>query len=234
MIFPAYILWYFQIHQALYPGKQIYKDYINGFLYPLASSWVEPIEDPRRGTEVKEECAVDWITAPQRYPHLNPQNLWTHCLLWNKGICVGRILRLGDFSVLPLGKWKCRPLSQVHLFATLWTVAFPAPLSVEFHRQQWSGLPFPSPGDLPDPGIEPGSPALQADSFTAWAPREAWWAQYNHKVLYKRETGGLKRENEGNGWTEERAESQRETWRCYPDGFKDRAKGQEPRTASTL
>ena len=46
------------------------------------------------------------------------------------------------------------------------TVVHQAPLSMGFSRQeQWSGLPFPSPGDLPDPGIEPGSPALQADSL---------------------------------------------------------------------
>ena len=50
--------------------------------------------------------------------------------------------------------------------ATPWTVARQAPLFVGFSRQEyWSGLPFPSPGDLPDPGIEPGSPALQADSL---------------------------------------------------------------------
>ena len=50
--------------------------------------------------------------------------------------------------------------------ATPWTVACQVPLSVGFPRQEyWSGLPFPSPGDLPDPGIEPGSPALQADSL---------------------------------------------------------------------
>ena len=49
---------------------------------------------------------------------------------------------------------------------TPWTVACQAPLSMGFSRQEyWSGLPFPSPGDLPDPGIEPGSPALQADSL---------------------------------------------------------------------
>ena len=49
---------------------------------------------------------------------------------------------------------------------TPWTVACQAPLSMGFSRQEyWSGLPFPSPGDLPNPGIEPGSPALQADSF---------------------------------------------------------------------
>ena len=50
--------------------------------------------------------------------------------------------------------------------ATPWTVACRAPLSMGFSRQEyWSGLPFPSPGDLPDPGIEPRSPALQADSL---------------------------------------------------------------------
>ena len=51
---------------------------------------------------------------------------------------------------------------------TPWTVARQAPLSVGFSRQEyWSGLPFPSPGDLPDPGIKPRSPALQADSLPA-------------------------------------------------------------------
>ena len=50
--------------------------------------------------------------------------------------------------------------------ATLWTVAHHTPLSMEFSRQEyWSGLPFPSPGDLPDPGVELRSPALQADSL---------------------------------------------------------------------
>ena len=49
---------------------------------------------------------------------------------------------------------------------TPWTVARQAPLSMGFSRQEyWSGLPFPSPGDLPNPGIEPGCPALQADSL---------------------------------------------------------------------
>ena len=52
-------------------------------------------------------------------------------------------------------------------FTTPWTAAHQTPLSMEFSRQEyWSGLPFPSPGDLPDPEIKPWSPALQADSFT--------------------------------------------------------------------
>ena len=60
-------------------------------------------------------------------------------------------------------------LSHVRLFVIPWTVAHQAPLSMGFPRQEhWSGLPFPPPGDLPDPGIEPASPtspALQADSL---------------------------------------------------------------------
>ena len=63
--------------------------------------------------------------------------------------------------------------SHVQLFAMLWTVAHQAPLSIGFSRQEfWSGLPFPSPGDLPDPGIEPASlmsPALADGFFTTSA-----------------------------------------------------------------
>ena len=61
---------------------------------------------------------------------------------------------------------KVKSFSRVRLFVTPWTVAYQAPQSMEFSRQEyWSGLPFPSLGDLPNPGIEPGSPALQADSL---------------------------------------------------------------------
>ena len=57
-------------------------------------------------------------------------------------------------------------LSRIRLSVTLWTVARQAPLSMGFLRQEyWRGLPFPPPGDLPDPGIEPGPPVLQADSL---------------------------------------------------------------------
>ena len=56
---------------------------------------------------------------------------------------------------------KVKSLSCVQFFTTPWTVAYQAPPSMGFSRQEyWSGLPFPSPGDLPDPGIKPGSPAL--------------------------------------------------------------------------
>ena len=67
----------------------------------------------------------------------------------------------------PAEKVKVKSLSRVLLIATPWTVAYQAPPSMGFSRQEdWNGLPFPSPGDLPDPGIEPGSPAFQADALT--------------------------------------------------------------------
>ena len=64
--------------------------------------------------------------------------------------------------------------NRVWLSVTLWTVARQVPLSMGFSRQEyWSGLPFPSPGDLPDPGVEHWPSALAARFFTIWAIREA-------------------------------------------------------------
>ena len=66
---------------------------------------------------------------------------------------------------------KVKSLSHVRLFATPWTVTHQAPQSMEFSRQEyWGGLPFPSPGHLPNPGIKPGSPALQADALPSEPP----------------------------------------------------------------
>ena len=68
-------------------------------------------------------------------------------------------------------KVKVKSLSCVRLFATPWTVVYQAPPSMGFSRQEyWSGLPFPSPGNLPNPGIKPGYPAFQADALTSEPP----------------------------------------------------------------
>ena len=65
-------------------------------------------------------------------------------------------------------------LSCARLFVTPWTVAHNSPPSIGFSRQEyWSGLPFPSPGDLPDPGIEPGSSVLQADTLPSELPGQS-------------------------------------------------------------
>ena len=66
---------------------------------------------------------------------------------------------LGVAGPMKLSEMKL--LSRVRLFVTPWTVAYQAPPSMGFSKQEyWSGLPLPSPGDLPNPGTEPGSPAL--------------------------------------------------------------------------
>ena len=75
--------------------------------------------------------------------------------------------RLKKIWIYFILKWKWKSLSHVWLFVTLWTVACQALLSMGFSRQKyWSGLPFPSPRNLPDPGIEPASPALAGRFFT--------------------------------------------------------------------
>ena len=69
--------------------------------------------------------------------------------------------------------FEVKLLSCVQLFAIPWTVAYQAPPSTEFSRQEyWSGLPFPSRGDLPNPGIESRSSALQADALPSELPEK--------------------------------------------------------------
>ena len=66
---------------------------------------------------------------------------------------------------------KVKSLSRVQLSVTPWIVAYQAPPSMGFSRQEcWSGLPFPFPGDIPNSGIKPGSPALQADALPSEPP----------------------------------------------------------------
>ena len=78
---------------------------------------------------------------------------------------------------------KVKSLSHVRLFATPWTIVHQAPPSMGFSRQEyWSGLPFPSLGNLPNPGIEPRSPALQEDTLTPEPPGKPY---IYSKELYK-------------------------------------------------
>ena len=86
-----------------------------------------------------------------------------HTLAW-RGTGMAEAEGRSTSALAPLAAVFQR-LSHVRIFETPWTVARQAPLAMEFSRQEyWSGLPFPSLGDLPDQGIEPTSPALQADS----------------------------------------------------------------------
>ena len=105
------------------------------------------------------------------------------------GLCQGRVMGSALTSVVPLcelciyvcelcvcvcARTHTRAYSVAQscpLFATPWTVAHQAPLSIGFSRQEyWSGLPCPPPGDIPNPGIEPRSPTLQAESLLSETP----------------------------------------------------------------
>ena len=84
-----------------------------------------------------------------------------------------------------------KSLSRVQLFETLWTVAHQGPPFMGFSRQEyWIGLPFPSLGDLPDPGIEPRSLALQADALTSEPPgkpreiKRAAWSDMQFIIIH--------------------------------------------------
>ena len=95
----------------------------------------------------------------------------------------------GEASQLACAKVHVCMLSHVKLFVTPWTAAHQAPLSMGFSRQEyWSGLPCPPPGDLPNPGIEPASPAssaLQADFFTWEAKVHSFSFQFLSQTCFK-------------------------------------------------
>ena len=100
-----------------------------------------------------------------------------------EAITEGNNLEATGHRLKPCGYYGL--LSYFQLCATPWTVAYQVPLSVGFSRQEyWSGLPFPSPGDLLDPGIKPGSPTLQTDALPSEPPGK-------HRYLQPRASLGL-------------------------------------------
>ena len=100
---------------------------------------------------------VIWSVSAVQVTAANPHIVW------------GATIYLSARGVNEWFWWKL--LSHIWLFATPWIVARQAPLSMRFSKQEyWSGLPFPSPGYLPNPGIEPRSPALQADALPSEPP----------------------------------------------------------------
>ena len=109
------------------------------------------------------------------YCYLNKTGLYSELVYWRGESILRAKFKLG--LVEPLHDMCCAVLSHfsyVQLFATLWAVAHQAPLSMGFSRQEyWSGLPFLPPGDLPEPGIKPVSPAasaLKVDSLPSEPP----------------------------------------------------------------
>ena len=91
------------------------------------------------------------------------------------GLLQARTLEWVAISFSNAWKWKVKVKSpsRVRLFVTSWIAAYQAPLSMRFSRQEyWSGLSFPSPEDLPNPGIKPGSPTLRAGALPSEPPIE--------------------------------------------------------------
>ena len=129
---------------------------------------------------LREICIVHEVLPPchHKFTSSESSGLPTHrsWLLWPwahplRLRASGFSFLKGDNSLYPIRLVKVKVKSVVSDSATPWTVAHQAPPFMGFSRQEyWSRLPFPSPRDLPDPGIEPGSPALQADALTSEPP----------------------------------------------------------------
>ena len=114
---------------------------------------------------LKIVCACLWLAVYEFPPQQNHLSHFILLQLLLKWVCILR--EDGNRSQVYAGFFVFWWLSRVQLFAISRTVARHAPLSLEFSRQgYWSGLPFPSPGDLPDPGIELRFPALAGTFFT--------------------------------------------------------------------
>ena len=138
-------------------------------------------------------CREKWLPWPL-HRRLNFTSLsWEFVLdkqlkIWSWQI---QATEVSNFKLKNVRTWACRSLSQslslVELVVSPWTVAHQASLSMGFSRQEyWSGLPFPSPGDLPNPETEPASPALAGDFFTTeplGSPHENFRYKYNVPVL---------------------------------------------------
>ena len=132
---------------------------------------------PRRGKKEKEQKQAEQ-RGRGRGQKMRPAQLDCH----------GRIMKALNASskraFLPLTACTCSVMSDS---VTPWTVACQAPLSIGFPKQEyWSGLPFPSPGDLSEPGIELASPALAGGFFTTKPPGKPiltiWSARVFHPV----------------------------------------------------
>ena len=117
------------------------------------------------------KSGIWWATVPRVIKSQTQQSDLAHMLACSKSwrmffvhlrrMCILLFLAVGCWKYQFNIKGKVRLLSHIWFFVTPWTVAYQTPPSMGFSRKEnWSGLPFPSPGDLPDPGIGPRSPAL--------------------------------------------------------------------------
>ena len=135
------------------PGLCKGGSYIHSFILPM----------------VKKTCPLPWLLLPTLVPQLPLQAKYL-ILTFTLSCSHLHVLKTFQASLI-VPPISVKSFSHIRLFVTLWTVACQAPLSMEFSRQEyWSGLPFPSPGDLPSQGLEPRSPEFQADSLPSEIP----------------------------------------------------------------
>ena len=120
------------------------------------------------------------LESYSRHPHGRDQGgLGSWQERWGEAEGTGTCLCWVKKKVLKKWKWSCSLMSDS---ANPWTIAYKASPSMGFSRQEyWSGLPFPSPEDLPNPRIKPRSPTLQADALPSEPPnisfkKRSWWA----------------------------------------------------------
>ena len=142
------------VKQGHWPGHP-------GWPSSLDASWLEPVtrEDRRRG-----------LTTNNHIPKSPPAAWWGRAAAARIYCCK---LKESESEVAQSCLTLCDPMD-----CSCW-----APPSMRFSRQEyWSGLPFPSPGDLPNPGIKPGSPILQADAFPSEPPGKLNWATPSCKM----------------------------------------------------
>ena len=131
-----------------------WQEYWSGVPFPSPGESSQP-RDWTQVSCVAGRFLISWTTREAQNNNNN--------LLWSRTWDI--------FQALLLFLIHAQMLSSVWLFVTPWTVVHQAPLSIEFSKQEyWSGLPFPSPGDFPHPGIESWSPALQKDSLPTESP----------------------------------------------------------------
>ena len=162
--------------------------YISGVISPCLFQKQERIFlwqslwDPGRGlggkTHESMEPSCDWVSLKfnsQSYPHVFSNNSSTTVYVFLTLPLVPMKFSTHEFQLW----WQWKLLSCVQLFASPQTIQ-----SMEFSRPEyWSGYPFPSPRDLPDSGIESGSPVLQADSFPAELPGKPLCCLYLYLIL---------------------------------------------------
>ena len=142
------------------------------FVAQLCLTLCDPMDGSPPGSSVhgiSQERILEWVVISS-----SRGSSWPRDRI--RVSCIGRWFFTAEPPGKPHSVIVVQSLSCVRLFETPWTEGCQAPLSMEFSRQEyWSGLPVPSPGDLPDPEIKPGVPALQADYLLSEPAGKLWW-----------------------------------------------------------